>query len=65
MAGDCGEITAGALDCVGIAVAFGAPHGEGIGGDQLIEGSEMIVQRCETSLCLGDLATGRRERQLD
>src|ERR1700676_1413982 len=37
MAGGGGEIGAGARNGVGVAVAFGALHGDGVGGDEFVE----------------------------
>jgi hypothetical protein len=43
MAGRGGEIAAVAFDGIGIAVAFGAGHGNGIGGDEFGEGNAVAV----------------------
>ena len=55
MAGGDGEIAAGALDSVGIAVTLRALHGDRIRRDQFIQGRAMIVQGGEAALSLGNL----------
>lgn len=55
MGGGDGEVCAGAGDGVGIAVAFGAGHGERGGGDQIAEGGALAAGGDVGALGLGDL----------
>ena len=72
-AGRCGqmprrsrEITAGTFDGVGITVAFGAGHGNGMGGDEFAERSAMAVGGDEGVLRVGNLEeVGSNARQGD
>src|SRR4029077_7983661 len=50
-----GEFAAGTLKCVGITVAFGAGHGNGIGGDEFVKRATMAVGGDEAAFRLGDL----------
>ena len=50
-----GKVTAGAFNGVGIAVALGAGHGQGIGGDEFIESGALAIEGDVRTLGLGNL----------
>lgn len=56
VASDGFEVACGAaFECVGVAVAFGTGHVDGVGGDEFVEIGAVIVESEEAALGLRDL----------